>query len=157
MGSRLRGGEKEILLQPGIRLVVGKAMRPYLGTDGYLYVLLSKDNNTKHLAIHRLVATVFISNPENKREVNHINANRIDNRLQNLEWVTPKENIQHSINIGNNTQCLPGENNPASKLNSRQVLQIRNESGTHDALALKYNVSRRTIGFIKRRERWAHL
>jgi len=55
-----------------------------------------KDGKTKFLYIHRMVAIAFIDNPENKREVNHINGIRTDNRLENLEWVTPKENQVHS-------------------------------------------------------------
>lgn len=140
-----------------LRFKVGQVIKPYLGTDGYFYVFLSCNNKTKHFAIHRLLAILFILNPENKREVNHKNTIRTDNSLDNLEWATPKENIQHSIKIGTNTQCLPGENNPAARLTNREVLEIRAESGSHISIAKKYNVSRRTVGFIKRRERWAHL
>lgn len=141
----------------GIRLKPEQVIKPYLGTDGYLYVFLSYNKRVKHLAVHRILAKIFIPNPENKREVNHINTIRTDNSLLNLEWATPQENIQHSIKIGNNTQCLPGENNPAAKLTNNDVFKIRLEEGSHSVIAKKYNVSRRTIGFIKRRERWAHL
>lgn len=140
-----------------LRLKKAQDIRPYLGRDGYLYVFLSYNNKVKHLAIHRILAICFIPNPSNKREVNHINAVRTDNSLSNLEWVTPKENVQHSIAIGNNKNCLPGENNPMAKLTSDLVLKIREAPGSHTAIAREYCVSRRTVGFIKTRQRWKHL
>lgn len=139
------------------RLMKGRKMRPYLGRDGYLYYLLTVNKSSVHLALHRLVAMHFIPNPGNKKEVNHIDTNRLNNSIDNLEWVTPKENIQHSIRIGTNTQCLPGEKNPAAKLTKEQVLKIREEAGSHTSIAARFNVSRRTIGFIKAKKRWAHV
>lgn len=66
--------------------------------DGYLYARFSKDNKQIFLNAHRVVAKCFIPNPENKKEVNHINLIKSDNRVCNLEWVTPKENIKHAVN-----------------------------------------------------------
>jgi hypothetical protein len=139
------------------RLMKGRVMRPYIGRDGYYYYLLTVNKKSNHIALHRLLAIAFLPNPENKREVNHINGDRLDNKLSNLEWVTPKENIQHSIRIGTNTQCLPGERNPMSKLKPDQVIKIRSMTGSHQNIAKVFGVSRRTIGLIKSRVRWAHL
>lgn len=63
---------------------------------GYLSVALYKNKERFSVKVHRLVAQAFISNPENKCCVNHINGNREDNRVENLEWVTNLENIIHS-------------------------------------------------------------
>lgn len=63
---------------------------------GYSYVNLYKNGKMKHTTIHRLVAEVFIPNPENKLEINHKNENKEDNRVENLEWCTNLYNIQYS-------------------------------------------------------------
>lgn len=62
---------------------------------GYVCVNLSKNGKAKVISVHRLVAETFIENPENKTQINHKNGNKKDNRIINLEWVTPKENINH--------------------------------------------------------------
>ena len=70
--------------------------------NGYLRVYMRRDSDYKRvdMYIHRLVALAFIPNPENKRFVNHIDTNRSNNHVDNLEWCTSKENNQHSMNLG---------------------------------------------------------
>ena len=62
---------------------------------GYLQVGLYKNGNCRKYLIHRLVAQAFIPNPHNKPQVNHIDEDKENNRVDNLEWVTSKENINH--------------------------------------------------------------
>lgn len=62
---------------------------------GYLKIGLSKNNKRKFYRVHRLVAQAFIPNPDNKPEVNHINEIKTDNRVENLEWMTRKENCNY--------------------------------------------------------------
>jgi hypothetical protein len=66
------------------------------GDGRYNGVILTKHGKQYHTCIHRLLATIFIPNPENKPCINHINANKSDNRLENLEWVTSQENNDHA-------------------------------------------------------------
>lgn len=73
-----------------------------LGKNGYRYVTLYHKNQGKKLYIHRLLAELYIPNPENKRTVNHIDGNKQNNCLTNLEWATDGENIKHAYDNGLN-------------------------------------------------------
>lgn len=68
--------------------------------QGYGHVSLCDGHTEKHLQVHRIVAQTFIPNPEAKPEVNHIDGNKLNNRVNNLEWVTSKENTAHGPQIG---------------------------------------------------------
>lgn len=67
----------------------------FINTPGYLQVMLCKNNKCKKFTVHRLVANAFIPNPENKPQVNHIDEDKTNNKVSNLEWVTAKENVNH--------------------------------------------------------------
>ena len=75
-------------------LTTGYILKGRLSKSGYLQVSIKNDETKtfKNQYIHRLVAIYFIPNPENKREVNHINGDKTVNEVDNLEWVTPSEN-----------------------------------------------------------------
>lgn len=74
----------------------GRILKPHSNGHSYQNVSLHKENKTeKHLYIHILVAKAFLPNPDNKTEVNHKDFNKLNNRVDNLEWVTRDENKQH--------------------------------------------------------------
>jgi hypothetical protein len=84
-----------------------------LEKSGYVTVGITVDKKFKKYLVHILVAKHFIPNPENKEEVNHINGIKSDNRVENLEWCTPSENLSHAYKLG----LFPsrkGNNNPNS-------------------------------------------
>ena len=72
--------------------LTGRILIPHLNTNGYMALTLVKGKKKYLRYIHRLVALAFIPNPENKKQVDHINGNKTDNVLENLRWVTVSEN-----------------------------------------------------------------
>ena len=77
-----------------------KLLKPNINDDGYASTTLRNDEGKKTFRIHRLVAREFIPNPENKETVNHIDGNKLNNRVENLEWNTREENMQHAYKTG---------------------------------------------------------
>lgn len=112
------------------RFHAGKVIKPQMDYQGYLRVGLNVSGNFKTYRIHRLVVLNFLTNKENKDQVNHINGIKNDNRLLNLEWVTGSENIKHARKTGlikdtNERAPKHGSLNPNSKLNETDVKNIR--------------------------------
>jgi hypothetical protein len=95
-----------------------KSLKQFV-SNGYYKVNLYLDNtNVKSLYVHRIVAENFIPNPENKKEVNHRDGNKLNNEISNLEWATRKENANHSWRYG-----LQKSKKGKYSLLSKQVLQ----------------------------------
>ncbi len=74
----------------------------HIKSNGYQFVQLYKNNIMKNLHIHRLVAQAFIPNPDNKPQINHIDGNKLNNNVTNLEWCTNSENGKHAYKLGLN-------------------------------------------------------
>ena len=102
-------------------------LKPNKDRKGYLYVNLSKNGKVKLFHIHRLVANAFIPNKSNKEEVNHINGIKTDNKVENLEWVSHKENMQHAYKHNLIAQeSIVNNVNRMIKATSKPINQIKN-------------------------------
>ena len=91
----------------GLRLVKGKLLS-INNINGYSVVSLSKNGKTKTYKLHRLVAQTFISNPNNKPHIDHINTIRTDNRVENLRWVTVTENHNNPLSLEHLSNAIKG-------------------------------------------------
>lgn len=99
-----------------------RELKTHPNNRGYLTLLLTKDSTSSRKLVHRLVAEAFIPNPENKLEVNHIDGNKANNSVNNLEWATRQENNVHALNTGLRT-ALAGKH--ASFYGKRHTEQTR--------------------------------
>ena len=98
-------GDVYRLNKNGLRKIEGQK-----DTKGYIQICLYLDGKRYFKMHHRLIAEEFIANPLNKSQINHINGIKTDNRICNLEWVTPKENVRHAIenNLWHKSKLIRG-------------------------------------------------
>lgn len=82
------------------RHVPERILRQQLDCDGYYRINLIRSNHEKGFGVHRLVAQAFVPNPENKPTVNHIDGNKQNNHVSNLEWATYQEQNDHAVKLG---------------------------------------------------------
>lgn len=125
--------------------------------DNYFSVGVMVDGVRKVENLHRVVAKTFIPNPEGLPEVNHIDGNKGNNRVDNLEWVTSKDNSLHSTRI---LKKNIGSQNSASVLTEEDVYLIKRmieEGVANTEVAAAFNVHHSTISKIKRGVNWKHV
>jgi hypothetical protein len=101
MWKKIKGYENYSVNVIGqVRNDVTNHIKPIRVKNGYCFAGLSNEGKKKWLSVHRLVAINFVDNLENKREVNHKDGDKLNNKAENLEWSTRLDNIRHSIEIG---------------------------------------------------------
>lgn len=148
--GRVKSLTRFIVRSDGVRyLAKGKIIKPVTDRYGYLIKTLTYEGRRRATKIHRLVAEHFIDNPANLTDVNHLDGNKVNNHISNLEWASREGNMHHAWrlglmervrkNAGKSSQC---------KLTSEQLLDIKRRRASGDTLkilAAKYNVSITTI------------
>lgn len=122
---------------------------------GYEFVILFNENGYKRHSIYVLVAKHFIDNPNNKPQVNHIDGNKLNNNVDNLEWCTASENQRHALRTG---LIVPkhGDDNKKTKVcdaDIREIRRLRELGSKLQPLADRFGLSLAQIGRIVRYER----
>jgi hypothetical protein len=92
--------DRHVLISTGSRFQKGRTISQRINNCGYVSVRLSKNGYTKTCFIHRLLAEAFLSNPDELPMVNHIDGNKLNNLIENLEWCSHSQNIQHAYDNG---------------------------------------------------------
>ena len=137
-------------------------MKPHIDANGYYRIGICIDEKQKYFKVHRLVAEVYIPNPDNLPIVEHRDDIKTNNHVSNLMWSTVADNNRNAIKNG--LKNIPnGEKHHKSKLTEEQVKWIRqNYISRHPefgcaALGRKFNVSSSLIGYIIHNKTWKHL
>ena len=147
--------EKEIPNHPGFKAmtdgtILGKRGKPMIGhvdRCGYREVLLSENGKTNSARVHRLVAETFIPNPNNYRDVNHIDGNKLNNNIDNLEWVSHSNNIRHSYKNGlqNNITNRYGNYHVLTNIEIQEILELHSIGLIDKEIANKIGCSREIV------------
>ena len=110
----IRSLDRIVKTKKGKRTYKGTVLKPNVGTNGYYYVGLSKNGKSKTYYIHKVVTDTFLENPNNLSDVDHINGNKLDNRLENLQYLSHFDNSSKS-NKGVCRKSNKMEKNPKAK------------------------------------------
>ncbi len=129
-----------------------RILKPIINKGGYHILYLSINGQKKTFLIHRAVAMTFLKNKFNKSDVNHIDGNKTNNSVKNLEWATSLENAKHAVKLGLNRPTR-GCSHPLSKWTNDQVLAVKTllENRKHSYLEIekRTGVSFHSIAKIK--------
>lgn len=128
-------------------------LKPVLQQNGYSHIGLSNSYGFKQYKLSRIIMATFVG--KSKLQVNHKNGIKTDDRLCNLEYCTPSENIVHAYKKGLSKN---GEKSGKNKLTEKQAIKIKYiENGSLDFLAKKYKIDRTQIWNIKNNKSWKHI
>lgn len=135
-------------------------LKQRIDADGYPTITVGTNKNRSVVRVHRLVAIAFIPNPDNLTDVDHINNDRTDNRVCNLQWLTHSDNVR-KIPHETASRARRGSNNGRANLTENTVREIR---GLYDSklkniseLSREFNTPWSTINNIVKRHTWKHV
>ena len=133
-------------------------MIPTKSANGYIKIKICVGGRIYNRNIHRIVAETFIPNPENKPEVNHIDGNKHNNAVSNLEWTTRKENADHAYTHG---LFGKGEELARSSISDAKCREIcgllQDTSLSYNEISQAVHVSKRIVSSIAKRQSWKHI
>lgn len=139
----------------------GKPLSQKTKSNGYKEVCLYIDKKPYMKYVHRLIIETWSIPIQQGKQVNHIDGDKSNNCIENLEVVTPSENSKHSYHVlGNKAPVMKGEKHPNAKLTKDEVLQIRHmfKKGLDARLMAKtFNTPLSTIRKICYRQTWKHI
>lgn len=158
--GRIRALDRHIVKVGVNQTIKGRMLKGHKGKNGYIKTNFSKNGVLYYRLIHRLVAEAFIPNPENKKNVNHKNGIKDDNRLENLEWATDSENSLHAIRTGL-TRVRKGEEIYFSKITNRQAYFIKcmffRDNMSVTQISKVTGLSGRMIADLVKERTWKHI
>jgi hypothetical protein len=138
------------------RGTVGGILAPSPNEDGYLKIKLCQGGMQKPMLVHRIAAIAFLENPLNLPFINHIDTDKTNNNIKNLEWCTPLHNVTHAKNNGL-LAPLTGTDHPRTVFKKEEVMSIYKSTKTNAILAIEHNTSVTCIAKIKTGRTWGHL
>lgn len=156
--GRVKSLERKCNTRSGIRTVPEKILVNGLDSYGYYQVNLYVENIRNTWKVHRLECLAFLPNPENKRSINHKNGVKTDNRLENLEWSTEKENTVHAHKNGL-ARGRRGEEHGQTNLTEIQAREIKynHDDKTGVELSKMYGITTSSVSAIRNGKRWKYI
>ncbi len=152
--GKVRSLDKVVNYRYGLRTISGKLLKQAKTFGGYYFVILTKDNEPKTHLIHRLVAQAFISNPNKYKTVDHLDFNKANNCISNLDWCDLSTNIKRYCDA--NIRPV-GSQLPDAKIKESDVLEIRKSNKSQSALGRQYGITQSAVHKIIYRKSWKHL
>lgn len=156
--GRVRSIDRVIFVNNKKRKLTGKLLELKCNRGGYLICVLS-NKKTKSIRVHRVVAESFIPKIKGKLCINHLDNDRTNNNVSNLQWCTQKENIRYAYSQNRmDWERIKGEKHPQSKLNISLVKEIRNKQGILKRIdvARLYKIDPANVSSIWNRKTWKH-
>ena len=154
--KEIKGYENYLVFEDGVVLNqnTGRELKPDKTNRGYYRITVCKDNKTKRFSLHRLVAELFIPNPNQLETVNHNDGNKKNNSINNLEWMSQDDNQEHAVVTG---LCPSGEQNGNSKWKENtihEVCKLIEQGLTRGPILKATGVTKSTFDDIRRRKTW---